>query len=227
MKQSPDQVISYYDSIATNYDESRFSNTYGAYVHQQEIGLLDKYVGKENAAHHVDLGCGTGRFLAYADTGVDPSQEMLKIAKAKHPDKILLCAKGNHTTLAQESYDKIYSLHVMMHLHQEEMLPILIEAHRLLKNKGLFLFDFPSKKRRNLIRYRPVNWHGATSYNLSEIKKISQEYFDVVESCGIIFFPIHRIPKQLRKYLLFLDGWLCRSWLKSYSSYIFVVLRKK
>jgi ubiquinone/menaquinone biosynthesis C-methylase UbiE len=51
----------------------------------------------------VDLGCGNGRFLAYADLGVDFGKEMLKRAKSKK--KYLVLASILCLPFRDESFD--------------------------------------------------------------------------------------------------------------------------
>jgi ubiquinone/menaquinone biosynthesis C-methylase UbiE len=221
------EVISYYDKIAQEYDISRFANSYGDFIHRQEIAFFDTYVGKEHLDHQLDLGCGTGRFLEYASYGIDPSVEMIAIAQKKHSEKQFQVASGAATSFENDTFKKVYSFHVMMHLHEKTLENILVEAHRILEPKGELIFDFPSKKRRELLGYKAANWHGATSYDLSDIQELSKELFTIKYSRGFLFLPIHKLPVQMRPWFYGVDQLLCKSFLKSYSSYIAIILEKK
>ncbi|AGC77385.1 3-demethylubiquinone-9 3-methyltransferase [Nonlabens dokdonensis DSW-6] len=219
--------VLYYDTIAKDYDKSRFANSYGDFIHRQEITFFDTFIGKEELENHLDLGCGTGRFLDYANHGIDPSDKMLAVAKEKHPEKELQVASGTATRYENERFEKIYSFHVMMHLDKEVIQGIIKESHRILKTGGQLIFDFPSQKRRKLIHYKAANWHGATSLDLADMEKLAGNLFTIMYSQGFLFLPIHKFPVSTRKWFYGIDQLLCRSFLKSYSSYIAVILEKK
>jgi hypothetical protein len=114
-----------------------------------------------------------------------------------------------------------------MHLHEKTLKNIMVETHRILEPKGELIFDFPSKKRRELLGYKAANWHGATSYDLSDIQELSKELFTIKYSRGFLFLPIHKLPVQMRPWFYGVDQLLCKSFLKSYSSYIAIILEKK
>jgi ubiquinone/menaquinone biosynthesis C-methylase UbiE len=78
-----EEITKYYNDLAKDYDVERFSNSYGAYIHQQENEILKKYLSEKEIEFNLDLACGTGRFLKYADYGVDISQEMVKISNSE------------------------------------------------------------------------------------------------------------------------------------------------
>jgi hypothetical protein len=59
-----------------------------------------------------------------------------------------------------------------------------------------------------------------------EISELSGKRWKIKNSTGILLFPIHRIPKSLRKYFLPLDILLCKTFLKNWASYQIVVLEK-
>jgi len=54
----------------------------------------------------VDLGCGNGRFLAYADLGVDFSKTMIK--RAKKTGKQVILASLLHLPLRDKSFDTAF-----------------------------------------------------------------------------------------------------------------------
>ncbi|MGJ8685488.1 MAG: class I SAM-dependent methyltransferase [Nonlabens sp.] len=220
------EVVEYYDRIADTYDSSRFDNSYGAFIHKQELAFLDRFLGKSTLDNNLDLGCGTGRFLKYAHHGIDPSSEMLAVARRNYPNKNLKIASGTNTGFDDLSFTKVYSFHVMMHIDKQIIKDIISESHRILKPKGQLIIDFPSHKRRQLLKYKAANWHGATSFNVSEIEQLVDNNFKVVYSRGFLFLPVHLIPVKMRFWFFKIDQLLCRSFLKPYSSYIAVILEK-
>lgn len=220
-------IEKYYDRIAKTYDESRFSNTYGQFIHAQETAILKNWLRGTDAAKILDVGCGTGRFLSFAENGLDQSAEMLAVAKAKYPHKNLLVGDAGNTGFASAHFSAAFSFHVFMHLDKEKTQDILREMHRILEPGGTLIIDFPSRKRRRLFNNRQTNWHGANEFTLGDWKTLAGKRWELKASRGILFFPVHRFPVVLRKFFRLPDNALCRSPLKEYASYLVIRLQKK
>ena len=222
-------VKAYYDRIGKEYDEDRFGrSSYGQYIHKQECAFLDRWLPENPAKAVLDMGCGTGRFMTRATDGVDFSEGMTEEAKLKFPDKQFHIAEITDTHLPAESFEKAFSMHVLMHLDAETTTRFLNEAHRLLVKDGLFIVDFPSAKRRSFGQ-RKVNathWHGSNAQNTADLLSLGNGKWKLVAKRGILFFPIHRFPVRMRSFMRFFDNLLCRSFLKGYASYVIVVLQK-
>ena len=82
---SQQDVIQYYESIAGDYDESRFGNSYGQFLDAQERSVLDKLIDMREPGCRLDLACGTGRLTGYATHGLDASAAMMERALERHP----------------------------------------------------------------------------------------------------------------------------------------------
>ncbi|GAA4113538.1 hypothetical protein GCM10022393_12610 [Aquimarina addita] len=221
------KVTDYYNDIADTYDSSRFKNTYGAFIDQQERSILNRLLKGVQSKNILDIGCGTGRFLEFADYGVDISSKMIRIAKAKYPTKQLFNESATDTHFDDCSFDIIISFHVFMHLDKATMGGILDEAYRILRKGGKLLFDIPSKKRRNFVGYKTQGWHGANHLSVTEIKELCDTKWNILNYYGILFLPIHRVPVKLRNKTAVLDNALCTSFLKEYSSYLLFELEKR
>ncbi len=220
-------LLDYYDNLAMDYDSNRFGNTYGQYIHQQEVNILKKILPPIATNKVLDLGCGTGRLMSFANYGIDISPAMVQVAKTKFPDKHFSVGNAARNNLKNNFFDAIFSFHVLMHQNQQETKAILSEAYRLLKTGGQFIFDFPSDKRRKLVNYTAKNWHAANQLSLQQIKALTTNQWNFKQSYGLLFLPIHRIPKQFRAVLIPIDNLLCRSFLQEYASYLIVILTKK
>ena len=221
------EIETYYNELASNYDNSRFANTYGQFIDGQEQLILSDLLKNTESLQVIELGCGTGRFLDHAETGIDISENMIGESLKKFPDKQLFIESANNTHFKDNSFEAAYSFHVFMHLDKEMILNILSEAHRILKKGGNFIFDIPSAKRRKLVNYKSDGWHGATSYSISEVKDLLGDNWTLNYSRGILFFPIHRFPRAIRSIIFKLDVLLCNSILKEYCSYLVLELVKK
>lgn len=219
-------IVNYYDDLATNYDENRFGNSYGQFIDRQERQILNRLL-KDNEGRILDMACGSGRLLNYATCGVDASNEMVQVAKKKFPAKEILLSDAENLPFPDHSIDTIISFHFFMHLDAEKIQTILKECHRVLKPGGRIIFDIPSKKRRQMLKYKASGWHGATSFTLAELERMNAGLYVQRRSYGIMVFPIHRFPAGIRKLFGKLDSFIANWFLKEYSSYLIVECVKK
>jgi ubiquinone/menaquinone biosynthesis C-methylase UbiE len=221
------EIKKYYDTLAQSYDSDRFENSYGKFIDTQERLYLKECLNKVKSNQILDLGCGTGRLLEFANYGVDFSKNMLEISKSKFTDKKILEGTVTSIPLTNNSLDCVYCFHVIMHLDYETTTCFLSETHLKLATNGRLIFDFPSKKRRKLLNFKSENWHGANNYSFKEIKRMTKENWNIQTKQGILFLPIHRFPVFLRPFMLKIDILLCKSFLKEYASYLVIELQKK
>ncbi|MBC7773950.1 MAG: class I SAM-dependent methyltransferase [Phycisphaerae bacterium] len=224
-----ENIETYYNALAPDYDQSRFGNSYGQFIHTQERKAFARILDKSQPKSVLDLACGTGRMLDFAQTGCDLSPQMLAEAQKKHPSKTLVLADATYLPFADGAFDLIFSMHFFMHLDGGKIAAVLAEANRVLCSGGRFVFDFPSEKRRRLTGgHHGQNWHGSNAFSLAGLSKLASEGdWRILKFEGILFIPIHRVPTFLRPHLLRFDTFLCRSFLKEYASYCFVCLQKK
>lgn len=218
------EIVSYYDTLASTYDENRFNNTYGKFIDNQERKILDRLLTNKNEVI-LDLACGTGRLLNYASLGVDASSAMVEISKAKFPKKTILLNEADQLIIENNSIDTIISFHFFMHLEERKIHAIFEECNRVLKKNGRIIFDIPSRKRRQLLGYKKEDWHGASSFSIEDLKLKSN--FEIKRTIGFLFLPIHRFPKFCRKFLITINSFLATSFLKEYSSYLIIEFEKK
>lgn len=223
-----EDISAYYDTLAPTYDHSRFGNTYGRFLHAQEYRALTRMLGGALPADTLDLACGTGRLLGLADTGLDLSPQMLAEARNKYPEKKLFTGDATRMPFSDGSFEAVYSLHFIMHLDPEQTRLVLAEVWRVLRPGGRFILDFPSLKRRQATRgHHDGNWHGSNAFSMQDWKKMAASNWQVTDSQGVLFLPIHRVPVAMRLPLAPFDTLLCRSHWKEYASYLLVCMVKK
>jgi ubiquinone/menaquinone biosynthesis C-methylase UbiE len=221
------KIIDYYNNLANNYDNDRFNNSYGKFIDKQERKILDKILSFASNTNVLDMACGTGRLLNYATCGLDSSEAMVALATSKYPNKKILLSDACYTGLADNSFDVIISFHFFMHLDNAAMQQVLLEANRILKKGGSIIFDIPSAKRRRLTNHIVEDWHAASSYTKKNLLKDCGDLFELKEYYGLMFFPLHRIPKGLRNLMVGFDYFLANTFFKNYSSYLVFNLEKK
>lgn len=219
-------IVDYYDSIAAEYDESRFNNSYGKFIDTQERRILDKLIAPASNGSRLEIACGTGRLTNYATHGLDASEEMMTFAEKRHPDVTFVKASACETGFPDETFGIVYSFHLLMHLDVETISRMFEEVHRILAPGGRFIFDIPSKKRRNLLRHKQESWHGATSMDKSDVLNLAQKRFKLQRRLGIMMLPVHKLPVRIRKVMTGFDYAMANSFLKSYSSYLVYELTK-
>jgi ubiquinone/menaquinone biosynthesis C-methylase UbiE len=221
------EIKEYYNNLAPSYDTNRFENSYGKFIDSQERLFLTNSLKNIKSKQILDLGCGTGRLLEFANYGVDFSTNMIAIAKSKFPNKEIVEGAVTSIPYTPNSFDYIFCFHVIMHLDYETTKEFLSETHQKLAYNGRLIFDFPSKKRRELLNFKSENWHGANNFSLDEIKKLTKNNWNIKTRQGILFLPIQRFPVFLRPFMLKVDTFLCKTFLKEYASYIVIELQKK
>ena len=219
------QIHQYYNNLAKTYDENRFENSYGKYIDEQERYFLNSFFINKKYSTILDLGCGTGRLLNFATHGADFSQEMLNIVREKFPQKQLKIGDISNIPF-EENFDCIFCFHVIMHQSKQETENFLNECHKKLNKNGILIFDYPIKSRRK-VSSPQQDWHANNSFTPNEILDLIKSDWKIIERKGVLFFPIHRIPKALRTMFLPLDIMICRTFLKNWASYQIVVLKKQ
>lgn len=223
---STEKIIEYYNQLASDYDENRFGNSYGQFIDFLERKILNK-IFKTKSNKVLDLACGSGRLSNYATSGADASEEMLKIAKKKFPKNEFFLAQSNQLPFENESFERCFTFHFIMHLNEENFEKTINEVYRILSKNGTFVFDIPVKNRRKILNQSKADWHAALSFDQKEIEKLINNKFEIKRKFGILFIPIHRIPTQFRKFFLTFDFLLSNfGLLKNFSSYHIYELKK-
>lgn len=223
---SKQEITAYYNQLAQEYDSDRFSNTYGAYIHAQEIQVVQGALSSTSGPI-LDLACGTGRFLPYATHGADISENMIEVARSKFPDKELQTADAENLPFEDQSFEHALAFHLFMHLDTPTCSNILNEVARIIKPGGQFIVDIPSGPRRNLVGNDQTGWHGAYQISPKELKALAGPSWKLRKYRGIAFFPIHRIPKRLRATFIWIDSLLGKSPLRVYSSHLIFILERQ
>ena len=221
------QVVDYYDQLAKRYDHERFENSYGSYVDAQERRLLRRWLAPLTTGSILDLACGTGRLLDMATHGLDASDAMVRIARQKHPCKQVYCGPAGELAELGIRFDAIFCLHLFMHLSHAEIETVLRFCHDGLRPGGLLVFDLPSALRRKLTMFRPAGWHAGTALTHGEIATLTAHHWRWRATRGILFFPIHRVPKGFRPLLRRCDDLIGVTPLKHVSSYVIFCLEKR
>ncbi|KKQ92339.1 MAG: type 11 methyltransferase [Candidatus Woesebacteria bacterium GW2011_GWB1_39_10] len=168
LKFKPKDIEKLYKDQAQQY--SNFANDSFSWKYLEKP-LLDKVLGLSSfkSKNILDAGCGMGRTLKYLldegvdknnITGVDISEDMLKIAKNNVPSvKTLKTDLSKFET--KNKFDLILCTHVLHYLDNEDFTKTLKNFYKLLKPKGILLFvvTHPVRTtRHNLAEYFKNDW---------------------------------------------------------------------
>jgi SAM-dependent methyltransferase len=129
----------------------------------------------------LDAGCGEGRFIAYADVGVDFSRGMLKRAGTRHKGKELIRASILCLPFKDKTFSAAFSVDVLLHISPEKRKHALKELERVAGNSYIFLAEHRT----------------TTPFILEPFRTVSLKLFWLLFSyiCVLLAFPLDRLRK--------------------------------
>ncbi|QFZ92716.2 class I SAM-dependent methyltransferase [Synechococcus elongatus] len=129
-----------YDQLAKHWASDSFPKTNGIAQHQRAIAFL------KERHHALDVGCGSsGRLIdfllsyGFAVEGVDISQRMIELAKAKHPNVLFHHADICTWTLPRK-YDFITAWDSIWHTPLSQQEYVITKLVQGLEPGGIFIF---------------------------------------------------------------------------------------
>jgi ubiquinone/menaquinone biosynthesis C-methylase UbiE len=130
-------AVSTYEKIADAYAQHYFSE-------MSDTPYIDIFLNQLPPKGHVlDIGCGPGQFTQYMMkkdfevTGIDYSQEMIKLAKQKVPTGHFQHMDMKHMNFEDETFDGLLAAYSLIHIPSKEIPQTLREFHRVLIPNGL------------------------------------------------------------------------------------------
>lgn len=161
MELNDSNVEQVYDYIAKDFDTTRRK------VWPAVSEFLDSL---PKDCRILEVGCGNGKNMTYRNdlkfTGVDLSQEMVRICKSKG----LHVYKANMLELPflNKSFDVVISVAVLHHLDSEEKRIMAIkEMLRVLKDKGqmfIQVWAYTDGNKDKMVPFKPKDGKGETKY---------------------------------------------------------------
>ena len=146
--QTDEAVRLAYDEVANSYAD-RFRSTEPELP--LELAMVEYFASLlEDGRRVLDAGCGAGRMLPYlaelgcAAEGVDLSPEMVRRARADHPEFATQVASITDLPFEDASFDGVFSWYSTIHGDDEALASALSEFRRVLRPGGLVLVAFQS-----------------------------------------------------------------------------------
>lgn len=205
-KQILSKTVEDYNSIADKYSRVREKDW------KEMDFLFDKYLNSKDRV--LDLGCGNGRFYEsfvkreVEYLGVDPSANLINIAKKNHSQGNFQVASGDSLPFSDNYFDKVFSIAVLHHIPSLNFRSqFLKEAKRVLKDDGyliLTVWNLKEKvekdfsllswfKRRKLDKGDAfLPWYGSEDtyfhcFNLEELVQLAKDSgFEVLDKGEIL-----------------------------------------
>lgn len=157
---------------------------------------LEPYIHFINRNEAVlDIGCGRGEWLeilrdnGISAMGVDISAAMVAACRKSGLSAMAHDAFEYLSSLSADSIGCVSGFHIVEHLSTSELIELLVEIHRVLKQKGVLILETPN----------PENiYMAACNFYLdpSHVKPIPQPALQFLcESCG---FDIERVIRSTR-----------------------------
>jgi SAM-dependent methyltransferase len=148
-----------YDKISQYWHERHENSNYGIMQFEKAVNF------SINGGKALDVGCGTGgRFIRalknknYSVTGIDVSEEMIKLARVNHPDQIFL----NQDICSWESNEKfnfIMAWDSIFHLPFHMQKPVISKLCQYLEKGGVLFYTLG-----NAYGEHTDQWHEDTFY---------------------------------------------------------------
>jgi ubiquinone/menaquinone biosynthesis C-methylase UbiE len=143
-----------YEKEAIDYDQNRYTtHPYWIFFNKVQTRCFEKILNAKKSERILDVGCGTGRiteFLlkkGYLVSGVEPAQNMVEVCKEKLNCFNPLIKKGDieNIPFKDNSFDKVYTMHVLFHLPKSVIKAGIAEMYRVVKPEGKIYLDFSNK----------------------------------------------------------------------------------
>ncbi|HOE69381.1 MAG TPA: class I SAM-dependent methyltransferase [Candidatus Omnitrophota bacterium] len=142
----------------------QFQNKIGRYIDCSETFPLLELVRNLRGAKVLDVGCGTGRFLArFPDGntlfGMDLSENMLQAAQKKIHRAHLTVASATAIPFPDNSFDLVYSVRVIQHIRDQQRM--IAELSRVCKPGGhVILITYNTWSLLNIYKHIRMSWLG-------------------------------------------------------------------
>lgn len=149
----------YYDARAPEYDEwyeglGRFDGLDRPQWDEELIELQGVLAGLP-VARTLDVACGTGfltQHLPGEITGLDASEAMLEIARARVPEGTFVRGDGLALPFPDDSFERVFTGHFYGHLEEADRLRFLVEARRVARQ--IVIADAARRPDRNEIEWQ-------------------------------------------------------------------------
>lgn len=143
------ETIKTYNNIVEEYiDYFNSKDMHGKVQFQKEIDILVQNI--KNGSKILDIGTAIGDYPKYLTercnrdfevTGVDSSENMIKVAKKNSPKAKFLVMDMRNLNFEKDSFDAIICLATLIHVDDKTALNILEKFDSILKDNGFIIIN--------------------------------------------------------------------------------------
>lgn len=178
-----------YHYLQINKAKIKQFNAFTEARYMKHIDLILKHLnnvgfGKKSLINVVDIGCGDGVLLyllqkkikeySFKISGVDLSEDALKVAKSKIGEGNFIKNDVYNTGFQENSFDLIISSDVIEHVKQPEKM--LAEIKRIAKKDALIIISTPIRHTE-----KPLDTMHAKEFFQQEFIDLASEFFNFIE----------------------------------------------
>ncbi len=187
-----------YDGIAAEYSGS-VDETMAGWVGEFEKKLLAMFVGMLPGETVLDLGCGNGKdagFLGSKNlkvTGADFSRGMLNLARERNPGIPFVMTDMRRLAFGREKFSGVWANGCVYHVPKADFPEVLSEVRRVLKERGIYSFNFKIGEGEGL-EEKPRSFDGGERYYAYYG---IEEMMVLLEKAGLEFVVMVGYPKEI------------------------------
>jgi len=199
-----EEFIKYYQQkkVTGTYDCQREGTEYRKRKRALELRYFLELLDKKGKEKVLELGCSSGFLTEHLGnvTAIDTSEGMLEIANKKNPKAKCIPGDMFEIPFNKNSFDKVVTMRVWNHLNKEDFEKALRETKRVLKNRGIFVFDMEDKSlARRIVGFFYKRIFRTTGfriyqYSLPELKNILLRGGFTIQE---VRFLKHRVGRQI------------------------------
>ena len=146
------------EEVVDTFDSQRSKYAYQRFKHRKESKVLQNAIKscEEDKIKVLDCACGTGRMIypifscgsnkngvlqQIRYTGLDSSETMLNSIKQEGYNIELVHGDAEHLPFEDNTFDVVFTFHLLWHLPKEVQLNIIREMKRVCKKGGRIIID--------------------------------------------------------------------------------------
>ncbi len=178
--------IDVFDRFAREYDQWFIENSF---AYMSEVEAISRYIPANGTG--VEVGAGTGRFsIPFGiKTGIEPSEEMARLARSR--GLFIIRALAEELPFADETIDYVLMVTVICFL--TDLLAAIKEIRRVLKPGGRLIIGFIDRESLLGKRYESMKdsskfYKGARFYSVPDVMAILKSSgFHDLQVCQTLF----------------------------------------
>lgn len=186
----PTELGKKYDKIARWWHNQHFDSSYGVSQIQRAV----KFAGQGGKA--LDVGCGAGGRLVrilqrggFSVTGIDVSNEMVKLASANHPGQKFI-QQDICSWQTDEKFNVIVAWDSIFHLPLAMHRPVLRKLCQLLEKRGILIYSFGNAEGESTDQWRNDTFY-YSSIGINENIKVLLD-----NGLSILHFELDQYPEK-------------------------------